>query len=338
VFEKAKWSRNHWFAAIAIGITIWVIFAWVGPGDDYKRCYTWMVNEPWRLAQVVERPWTQNPPWLAPFMAAFVSLPGRAGYLVFMAFTIAVTIYGAYFFGGRSAIPALLSAHMMWILWWGQIEVWGVLGLILGAVALGMQEREKEQAYAWLVMFAELVMASFKPQISFVPVAMMWWWSGRQRWRSLAAMLVLFALSLFIWGPWPLWYIQSIFNFVGDQHAGPWSASIGLIALPLLIPALLAPLSREKRVIALAATAYLVSPYMPYYSTLPLLLFAVPWWTYIFAFTGYLPDLIGTRLAWNAIALMSILILVWIYWPVAKAWFEKKRRTPGADADERSSA
>ena len=326
--KKSQWSRNYWLATIGIALAVWVLYSLVGPGDDYMRCYTWMVSEPWRLPQVAEIPWTLNPPWLATFMAPFVSLPGRPGYIAFMGFTIAAVVYACYKLGGKP-IPTLLSAHMMWILWWGQIEAWGILAIVLGWFAL--------QKKSWPLMFLALAWAAFKPQISFVPVLAMWWWSGRERWRSLLAFLALFALSLWVWGPWPAWYLQGILGFVGDQHAGPWNASIGLAALPLFIPALWLPLDRWQRVIALTATAHLFSPYMPYYSTIPLFTFAVPWWTYLFGILGYLPSLVGTQVAWNAIALLPLLVLFWIYWPVVRTWYHRIQHHRQAAKESNSS-
>jgi hypothetical protein len=138
-------------------------------------------------------------------------------------------------------------------------------------------------------------------------------------------MLLLLVFSLWVWGPWPVWYYQGIFGFVGDEHASPWNASLGLAALPLFIPALLAPLDREKRLIALTATAMVVSPYMPYYSTIALMAFAIPIWAYLFAFTAYLPSLIGMQLAWNTVVLMPLSVLAWIYWPSLRAWLQSRR-------------
>jgi len=95
------WPRNRWLATIVVGLAVWALYALVGPGEYYFRCYTRMVSKPERLPQVVEFPWTQNPRWLAPFMAPFVSLPGRPGCVAFMGFTIAAIIYACYRLGGK---------------------------------------------------------------------------------------------------------------------------------------------------------------------------------------------------------------------------------------------
>lgn len=310
MIAEASWPKKYRLVVVSIAVGVCVLFAVIGPGEDYFRCYTWMVTEPERLSKVAEYPWTLNPPYLAQFMAPFVALPGRPGYIVFMAASLAMIIFSTKKLGGNP-IPILLSAHMMWILWWGQIEAWGVIAVFIAWTSYKKQK--------WMLMFLALILASFKPQISLVPVLALWWWSGKERWKSISAFLLLLLASLAIWGPWPVWYWQGIFGFVGNEHHGPWNASLGLWALPLFIPALLLPMKREQRLVALTATAYICSPYMPYYSSILLFSFAVPGWTYVFAFLGYLPSIIGTRLAWNAIVLFPLSILVWLYFPIIKS-------------------
>ena len=107
-----------------------------------------------------------------------------------------------------------------------------------------------------------------------------------------------------------------------------WNASLGLWALPLFIPALLLPLNRQQRLLALAATAQLASPYLPYYSTILLLCFAIPAWAYLFAFLGFLPLVLGTTIAWNGVTLLPILLLAWLYAPLIKNWLQKRRSPP----------
>ena len=307
------WSRRQWLAVIAVAFGLWLLFSILATGLDYFGCYTWMVTQPEKLQTVVDVPWTQNPPWLVPFMAPFVMTPGRAGYILFMAATLAMVGWGCYVFGGRP-ILTLLSAQMFWVLWWGQLEGWGVLGVTLAWFA--------EQSASWGWMFAAMAMGGFKPQVGFAPVVALWWWLGRVRWRVFAAMLVLLAFSILVWGPWPVWYVQDILKFVGRQHFTTWNASLGWIALPLVVPALLLPMSREQRLIAITATALVVSPYMPYYSTILLLCFNIPVWAYVFAFLGYLPRELGTGLAWNAIVLLPLSVLAWLYWPILKNWWQ----------------
>ena len=101
---------------------------------------------------------------------------------------------------------------------------------------------------------------------------------------------------------------------------------LGPIALPLFVPALLVPLDPPQRLLALAATAMLVSPYMPYYSTLLLLAFPLPWPLLALALLGYLPSLIGTTLAWKGVVLLPLGALTWVYLTAARAG--KKAKAP----------
>ncbi|PKO15244.1 MAG: hypothetical protein CVU39_11605 [Chloroflexi bacterium HGW-Chloroflexi-10] len=306
------WSKKYTLGVIAFAFGLWLLYALISPGIDYYGAYTWMVTSPEKFIEVADYPWTLNPTWMVPFMAPFITLPGNAGLIAFMGAMIAMTVYGCYVFGGRPVLT-LLSAQMWWVLWWGQLEGWGVLALVLGWFAIIRP--------SWFLMFLSLAIGSFKPQVGFIPLIALWWWTGKERWKSLAAMLVLLGLSIWIWGPWPLWYLEGITKFVGDNHFGGWNSSIGPIALPLFLPAILLRLPREKRLLALTATTLIVSPYLPYYSTILVLCFSVPWWVYIFAFTGYIPAFFENfYLPWNSLWLLPLGVLAWIYWPYFKPW------------------
>lgn len=332
--QKIPRSRRQWLLITAVTLAVWITFAFLSPAADYIRCYTWMVKEPWRYQLVSERFWTQNPPYQSIFMAPFVSIPEHNGYIVFMAFSLAAFVVSAHLLGGKP-ILVLISAQMLWILWWGQIEIFGVLAVLLGWYALQRGQAEQQAAesqpdqknkpIAWIIMFLALTFATFKPQISLVPTLALWWWSGRDRWKSMLALVGLVIFSLWAWGPWPVWYAQGVIRYATGGHAGMWNASLGLWTLPLFIPALMLPLNRQERIIALAATAQLASPYLPYYSTILLLCFAIPPWAYFFAFLGFLPLVLGTTIAWNGIALLPLLLLVWLYAPLVKNWLQKRR-------------
>lgn len=313
------WSRSMKMATFGAALLAFLIYAIFGTGADFFGCYTWMVTGSVPLSQNAIAPWTQNPPWQNFFMAPFIMTPGRFGYYLFLIATIIMVLAGVNYFRGNP-ILTLLSSQMFWVLYWGQLEGWGVLGLVLAWKAVETQ--------SWLIMFISLAIASFKPQVGMVPVLFLWWFSGRARWKSLAALVCLFLASLLIWGPWPVWYYQGIIKFVGDGHFGTWNASLGWIGIPLFIPALLIPMEKRKRIIALTATALLASPYMPFYSTILLLCLEIPWWIYLFAFLGYFPAVFGTTIAFNGIIVIPILVLGWLYLPYIKKWWENRRQKP----------
>jgi hypothetical protein len=163
-------------------------------------------------------------------------------------------------------------------------------------------------------MTFSLLLTLLKPQVSLIPVLILWWWLGKGRWKALLISASFGIASILIWGPWPLWNISKMIRFAGDNPYGMMNTSLGVLALPLFIPAVFLPLkSRSKRLLAITATALLVSPYMPYYSTLVLFCFPLSWWIYPFAFLGYLPNLLGTDIAWRGITLFPILILISLY-------------------------
>ena len=318
----SRWSRRQWFGVVAVCMAMIIVFGYLSSlpqfdvGADFKRAYTWLVTEPWRLPLNAERPWILTPLWLNFFMAPFVTMPWPWGYITFMTLTAAMLVGGAYWFGGKP-IPLLLSAQVLWVFWWGQLEGLAVLGLVLAWVAAHRR--------SWPLMTLALALASIKPQVGFLPVAVLWWWSGPGKWKAAGVMAAVAAFTLVVWGPWPLWYWQGLGGFVGDGHVKLWGASLGPVAWPLIIFAVLAPLNRTQRLLALAATVQLASPYMPYYSTLLLLCFNVPWWAYLFGALGYLRPVLGATIAWNGITFLPITLLIWLYAPWIRQGWEKLR-------------
>jgi len=312
-------SRRDVLVAATIAVVA-AIFAMLSPGGEFFQAYTWLVLSPEKLLPALGIPSTYNPAWLIALMAPFVILPGRIGLVLFLLASIAMCLVAAHVLGGKT-IPMLISAQMAWILWWGQIEGLVVLGVALGWLAL---ERK-----SWRLMVLAMALATLKPQIGLVPIIALWWWSGTWiRWRSLVAYCGFVAISIVIWGPWPIWFMQGIGIIVHGTQYGAWNSSLGLLALPLFVPALLLPLDRRQRLLALAATATVCSPYMPYYSTILLLCMGIPGWAYVFAFLGYLPTLFGTFIAWNGISLLPLSVLCWLYWPALQGrlghWPAKK--------------
>jgi hypothetical protein len=323
----SSWSSRKSLTVFAVSIILLSFYSYfaftfpdlpTGPGADFKRAYTSMVLEPERLPSNAEgNPWTLNPLWQNFFMAPFVTTPWPWGYVLFLAFTLGVSALGAYWFGGNP-ILLLLSAQLFWVLWWGQLEGWAILSLVVGWVGMERQ--------SWWWMFLALAMASFKPQVGFLPVLAMWWWSGNARWKSAFLLAGVFLFTLVAWGPWPIWYLQGLLNseFV-TNHAKTVQSSLGLIALPLLVLTLILPLNRYQRILALAAAGQLVSPYLPFYSMGVLLCFNIPWWIYALSFIAYFPSQLGTTIAWNGMAILPLSILFWLFLPILKNWWQTRQ-------------
>ncbi len=299
--------------AVILGTALLILYGKIAPGDDFFGAYTRLVYEPENFAEMVG---LFNPMWLAPLLAPFVTMPGRWGYILFIGVLITVTIASTHILKGKKLLP-LLSAQMFWILWWGQIDPLVILGLALGWTAV--------QKKNWRLQTGSLLLMSLKPQISLLPAVALWWWIGRKRWMTLAAFTAVLAFSIVIWGPWPLWVIEEMVNHTSRGGFELWNTSLGFYAAPLLIPALFLPLEKKSRLIALTATGMLISPYLPYYSTLLLLCFPLPPVLYGFGLIGYFPGVIGPALAWKSILLLPLSVLVWVYWPWIQSVLEKLR-------------
>jgi hypothetical protein len=291
-----------WAITVALSTSVCLVYAALGPGLDYFGGYRDLVLGADLASQNF---YVFAPPWLATILTPFVLLPERVGFALFLAFSVAIIVFSSRTLKGNP-LPLLLSAQLSWILWWGQIDGLAILGLALGWIAY--------QKKSWLLMTGALILVLLKPQISLMPVLIMWWWLGKDRWKTLIISTSFGIVSILVWGPWPLWNVSKMIRFAGNNPYGMMNTSLGLVALPLLIPAVFLPLKdRSKRLLAITATALLVSPYMPYYSTLVLFCFPLSWWIYPFAFLGYLPNVLGTDIAWKGITLLPILTLISLY-------------------------
>src|SRR5271157_973175 len=293
---------------VTAGLTLilWIIYALIGPGGEFFVGYRDLVLNPENLIPVFGHPLTFNPPWLAPILAPVITTPGRAGFVLFTGATLLMFLYSLHLLGGKP-IYLLISAQLFWILWWGQIDGLAALGVAMGWLAL--------QEKSWKKMLLALLLAALKPQMGLLPMIAMWWWLGKERWKALAGFAVITMLSIWVYGPWPLWFVDSAYKLSNSSQYGPWNSSIGVWALPLLIPALALKLDRQQRILALTATGLLISPYMPYYSTVLLFCFPIPWWNVLFAIIGYFPRVLGTAIAWNGIVFLPISVLLWLYMP-----------------------
>ena len=299
----------------SLSVALWLVYAALGPGQDFLGYQSFALHlADYNLARGI-----YSAPWLGLLVAPLAVLPGRWGYLLLLGLTLAAGVLAARSLGGKPFV-LMLSAQMSWVLWWGQIDGLTLIALLLAV--LGYTRR------SWPLLAAALILAAIKPHVVAIPVLALWWWTPGSRLKSLAAAGALVALSLAAWGNWPAVLAERLVPFSQSTNYHPWNATLGPIALPLFVPALLVPLGRPQRLLALAATAMLVSPYMPYYSTLLLLAFPLPWPLLALAFLGYLPGLIGTTLAWKGVVLLPLGVLAWVYLRAARAsWTPEVHRT-----------
>lgn len=282
------------------GLLLWAFYATYAPGGEFYGIYRLMILHP---EEYQTHSYIFNPPWLFPILAPFEMLPGRLGFILYLILPIVSIIFVTKILKGNVYI-ALFSAQMFWVLWWGQIDWIGILGVGLTWLAY--------KKNSWLLMGLGILLVAIKPQIGLLAVTYLWF-QYKEKWKTAAFVFVFFLISLLIWGLWPLKIIDNILNYVDEGSFAFWNSSLGLIGLPLFF-LLFIKKPIEDKFLAIIAITLIVSPYLPYYSTLVLLCFPLPVGLYIFAFSGYSLNLLGPTITYQALVLLPMSVLIKIYW------------------------
>ena len=186
------------------------------------------------------------PPWVIPLLQPLLALPARTGAAIIQSLAICTSTLLTYRAGRQtfadSHLPAamgvvlvLLSAPLWLLLWLGQIEPFVLLGIASLPVGIPL-------------LF-------FKPHMGpFVVLG---------SWRDFLLTVGLLALSLLIWGLWPLGLLtQVVTDRVLNAIAMGWLSTtpvIGVLGLLMLV-------FTDRDPWRLMATALFISPYsMPYH-------------------------------------------------------------------------
>jgi hypothetical protein len=192
--------------------------------------------------------------WLLPFLKIFAILPFPASYFLWITLSILGVWFAARVFDGKS-VGALLSYQLPYVLFWGQIS-----GIICGFLALFWWAMHQKK---WFLAGLALLIAAAKPQTGgmfafflFILADIPW----REKIHALFVPCVGFLLSLIFYPGW----IGDLFSRRGSpiafsnvslwQWIGPW----GLL---LLIPAIVIPMDRQRRFLALTTACILSIPY-----------------------------------------------------------------------------
>ncbi len=296
ISEKKDWLR------LLLVVLIWGLYAQHAPGGEFFGVYQQIVFDP---AAYQSNPAIFNPPWIFPLLAPWITMPGRAGFIIYLFIIIASSFFATKILKGNFLL-VLLSAQLFWVLWWGQID-W----IVLLGIGMAWYAYQKE---SWWLMGIAILLVIIKPQLGVF--AMMYlWFVSKGRWKSAAFVFAFFILSLLVWGLWPVWIVEHAIKMAADPAHQLWNASLGLKAFPILLIVLIIKKSPPAKFLALIAATMLVSPYLPYYSSVALLCFPLPLWMGVFAFLGYLPGVIGPALAWQSLFLFPLCVLGWVYWP-----------------------
>src|SRR4030042_1499777 len=150
--------------------------------------------------------------------------------------------------GNRRWWIVVASSPMLYNAWWGQIEIFSLLGLALGLVTLQKCIHVPPETLrvlksrplgflptAWLgVAFLAL---AIKIQTNYGLILLLAWWTWRELgWRALITPSLVcagvFVLTLIIWPGW----VSQLFSIYGQTEFGFANATLwpyGLIAWPL---------------------------------------------------------------------------------------------------------
>jgi len=241
--------------------------------------------------------------WFLPVFFLLSKLPLLTGYLLWGT----LNLYGAFFavrvFGG-SALLALLSFQMFYILYFGQIT-----GIILGGLALFWWEAAHRRLD---LAGLGLLIATTKYQLGLPLVLFLWLaadLSWRERLRCLLVPAIVLTASLVVSPSWPLRSLDTIMtnppNDWGSISLWRW---IGPWALLLFLPPLVLRRSLSDRLVMFAAAAALAMPY--FQQTDLLFLFVLPvGWT---ALAGNLGYPLMAAWSWNGLPTLAI-VPAWSY-------------------------
>lgn len=256
--------------------------------------------------------------WFLPVFDLLGRLPFAAGYVVWGLLNLAGLWFALRVFNGPRVLT-LVSYQVFYVVYYGNIA-----GVIVGGLALAWWSLHRERG---LLAGVGFFIAATKFQLG-VPLGLLIWLLAETSWytrlRALLVALVGLLASLLIWVDWP---VDLYYRLTGAPPYAMGNISLwdvlGPVGILLLLPPLLLPLSRERRLIAWTAAVALA---MPYFQQTDLLgLFVLP--------VGGLP-LLGNigygmlQYGWRALQWMSVIPLLaygWVLLAAARDAFRQRK-------------
>jgi hypothetical protein len=249
------------------------------------------------------------PNWTITLFIPLTWLPPALAYVIWNTVNILGLWFACRVFGGNTPI-ALLSYQLLFSLWFGQI-----VGVIVAGMAFywWMLQRERPLLAGW-----GAVLALIKPQMG-IPMLLAMGLLGTGKWRdrvvSAVIPFVVLGLSLLIWQGW-------IPDLLARMESNPPQTAgsidlwqwIGAAALILWLPVIFLPIPPVRRLIAVAATMSIATPYFIHNGLLAL--FMLPIGTIgLLGNIGYLMGWFG----WLAVKWIAIAPLVAYVWVIGQA-------------------
>ena len=306
-FDSIEFS---WKDAIWWGLAIGAFIGLKMVGAEGGEWYTYYRAIPNGFQNMPE---VANPPYTAVLLYPLMLFPVEVGAQVFTIVNILAVFLASRLVGGNRW-GVLLSFPFTWLMWYAQLDGLVALGIGLGYWAV------KTHRPLWVGIAC--VLLGIKPQVGSI-VALYYLWCIKDI-KALICPFAVLALSILLFGFWPVAYAQRL---VGSSDAAFFTeqlSNIGLFPwgmLSLLLLLLRSDSMRQRIIIILGATM-LSSPYTAYYGTLSLIIFSLPWWSYVFfSAPFFLPahlDAAGVTLG---------LVLLMIFYVVRSLIIKRDRRS-----------
>lgn len=244
-----------------------------------------------------------NPLYILALFYPLAQLPASVGYAILLILYI-LCFYATSQLTNVKKWLILLSFPAFWMLIYGQID-----GFILLGVALGYWAIENKQPFWQAVAIIFLIL---KPHIGGpLALAYLIW---QKDWHTVGILGMFGLLSLLIFTPiWPLEWLRELisasnnadFNNSANQFNNIGGFPYGLLAWLVL----LLPMPRPYQITTILSATILSSPYAGAYSTLALLALPLPPITYV---AISLPMFVGISYQW--LIVVPILLLLRPVW------------------------
>jgi len=248
---RARLSQGE-FAGFALALCITLGFIYIDPkGQGLAQDLRHMTDTAHGIMFGYFYPY-----WFLPMWALVAQLPFPIAFFLTNFANLLGIWLACRVFNSNAAI-ALSSYQTLYVMYYSQTT-----GILLGGFAMMLWAMQHKRY--WLAGLG-LTIALIKPQIAG-PLALTLWLTDDgplvQRLRVAVIPLIIGTISLIIYPLWPLEIVERLKvtpPFMGGSIVlWQW---IGPISLLLWIPVVLTPLSRERRLVGVAAATALATPY-----------------------------------------------------------------------------
>ncbi len=207
-------------------------------------------------------PGANAPAWIFLLTAPISRLPWPLPWTVLVVVTAFAARFAASCWGVSRWWVAMFSLSVLWNIWLGQNEVFGIMGAAIGWLVVQKRLHPAWLGIAWLGLLT-------KAQAGWGLAVLYAWWLWRDRglkpllWGGAVAGGVAL-LTLVLWPGWPVMWVTRL------QQLAPQNSPVNAAIFPIGLaawPVALMPLrmTRQRRTRMFAAASLLGSPYLNTY-------------------------------------------------------------------------